>query len=312
VRCCSTVSAANAASLWPLWPAGPARPAPTRPPADRAAHSPSRDPVGHAQPTSGSVGQADPARPLPAGLSFGAPSVTIGTTLPSALTGIELRIPVWEQFLGAGDATVSLSLSPRSTPFAGTTIVETFLDATLCVRFDANLGAVALLLLGTILTGGLLFALVSPVIMISGAIVGAVAGIVLARVAGGIGTQVTQAQLGTIEPPEEDKRISCGPLNQATGCWTCSIHTDQETLLGRVALAQVVTHPSGVAIVWALPPVAEPALASVASPQAPGTTARPRAGRSIPSQSRRSWCATTVGCRSSSVPPRSTSLPVRT
>jgi hypothetical protein len=200
---------------------------------------------------------------LPAGLSFGAPSVTVGTTLPSGFTGIELRIPVWEQFLGAGDATVSLRLSPRSTPLAGTTIVETFLDATLCVRFDENLGTVALLLLGTILTGGLLFALVSPVIMISGAIIGAVAGIVLARVAGGIGTETTQSQLGTIEPPKEDKRISCGSLNQATGCRTCSIHTDQETLLGRVALAQVVTHPAGVAIVWALPPVAEPALASV-------------------------------------------------
>lgn len=197
---------------------------------------------------------------LPAGLSFGAPTVTIGTSLPSGFTGIELRIPVWEQLVGVGDAVVSLSLSPRSTPLVGTTIVETFLDATLCVRFDENLGAVALLVLGTILTGGLLFALVSPVIMISGAIIGAVAGIVLARVAGGIGTQVTQSQLGTTEPP---KPISCGPLNQATGCRTCSIHTDQETLLGRIALAQVVTHPAGVAMVWALPPVAEPALASV-------------------------------------------------
>jgi hypothetical protein len=197
---------------------------------------------------------------LPAGMSFGPPTVTFGATLPTGVAGIEVRIPVWEQALGVGDAIASLEFSSRSTPGSGASSLQTFLDATACVRFDENLGTKVLVLLGAILTGGLLLALISPALLITGAIIGADAAINLLSAVGGKGTPVMQSLLGQANP---GAGMSCEPLHQDTGCRTCSIRTDLETPLGHLALAQVALNPAGVALVWALPSLPTPTIASV-------------------------------------------------
>jgi hypothetical protein len=204
-----------------------------------------------------SITQAIARERLPAGLSVGPPQVTVGTGLRWGGVGIELRLPVWESFVGAGDVVAGVSLALRTTTRTGSPARRDFLDATLCAEYDQNLGTAALVVVGSILTGGLLAAFISPSLVVMGGIIGADLAFQATSLGQVAGSGGVSSALG--QPLGRD----CGPM--VGSCRTCSVVGDvEETPIGRLLLTQVTVAPAGVAIVWTLESSVEPALSRVA------------------------------------------------